>query len=283
MPPQFWKNTGPTSDGTATSEPFTANRRTWATPKSYSFKNSHTPGLTTLDIQVRGLYPEKTRYHGVTVVSNQLMLFAEDFPASPIPLLADAAALRTRATSGPISPESFATLDHDGSWRKTSQGYSQVTLDGSLERFSETWPRAGMTRNGTASRLPPSAPLTNATGCGSWPTPSSRDWKDTPGMAQEAFDRSGAFRNRIDQTARMVYAVERGMWPTPTAITDTGGAAMCKWGGSGARAKLRTMTTSQELNGALNPTWVEWLMGYPLEWTALKDWGTRSFRRLRNG
>lgn len=102
-------------------------------------------------------------------------------------------------------------------------------------------------------------------------------------MAQEAFDRSGAFRNRIDQTARMVYAVERGMWPTPTAITDTGGAAMCKWGGSGARAKLRTMTTSQELNGALNPTWVEWLMGYPLEWTALKDWGTRSFRRLRNG
>jgi hypothetical protein len=24
--------------------------------------------------------------------------------------------------------------------------------------------------------------------------------------------------------------------------------------------------------GQLNPTWVEWLMGYPLEWTGLKDW-----------
>jgi hypothetical protein len=59
------------------------------------------------------------------------------------------------------------------------------------------------------------------------------------------------------------------MWPTPTAVTDTGGSAMCKWGGSGARAKLRAMTSSQELNGALNPTWVELLMGFPPGWTDL--------------
>ena len=42
-----------------------------------------------------------------------------------------------------------------------------------------------------------------------WPTASSRDYKDTPGMAQDAFDKSGKFRNRIDQLARMVY------WMTP--------------------------------------------------------------------
>jgi hypothetical protein len=34
--------------------------------------------------------------------------------------------------------------------------------------------------------------------------------------------------------------------------------------------------------GQLNPTWVEWLMGYPLGWTALEGWGTRSSRSARS-
>lgn len=45
--------------------------------------------------------------------------------------------------------------------------------------------------------------------------------------------------------------------------------ALCKWGGSGARAKLRTMVTPQELNGPLNPAWVERMMGWPDGWTDL--------------
>ena len=34
----------------------------WPTPRSYSFDKSHTPGLTTLDIRVRGLYRKEGRY-----------------------------------------------------------------------------------------------------------------------------------------------------------------------------------------------------------------------------
>ena len=60
-------------------------------------------------------------------------LFAGIFPASRTLSLADVPAPPTTATSGPSSPDSFASLDPDGSWRKTCQGYSQVTLDGSLE------------------------------------------------------------------------------------------------------------------------------------------------------
>jgi hypothetical protein len=30
------------------------------------------------------------------------------------------------------------------------------------------------------------------------------------------------------------------------------------------------MVTPEELNGALNPTWVEWLMGFPLGFTVLE-------------
>jgi hypothetical protein len=34
----------------------------WPTPRSYSFDKSHLPGLTSLDVRVRGLYPDNPRY-----------------------------------------------------------------------------------------------------------------------------------------------------------------------------------------------------------------------------
>ncbi len=39
---------------------------------------------------------------------------------------------------------------------------------------------------------------------------------------------------------------------------------------------------NDQIGGSLNPTWVEWLMGFPLGWTVLKDWATRSSRKSRN-
>jgi hypothetical protein len=60
------------------------------------------------------------------------------------------------------------------------------------------------------------------------------------------------------------------IWPTPTTVTDSGGAALCKWGGSGSREKMKSMTTPEELNGSLNPEFVEYLMGYPIGWSSLK-------------
>jgi hypothetical protein len=73
-------------------------------------------------------------------------------------------------------------------------------------------------------------------------------------------------------------AKESGYWPTPTAMKNTGGAALCKWGGSRARQKLRTMVTSKELNGPLNPEFPSWLMGWPIGWTSLTNLETAKFR-----
>ena len=61
----------------------------------------------------------------------------------------------------------------------------------------------------------------------------------------------------------------RVSYPTPTAITASGGAAMCKWGGAGARRRLHRVLPSNEVNGALNPDWEEWLMGWPVGWSRL--------------
>jgi hypothetical protein len=215
------------------------------------------------------------------------------------------ASMASAQDSGPSLPDSLASYDHaTSSWRT-----SQHCLLGGLDEFSETWPRAGMTRNGTAYPLRPSVPLTGVIASGLWPTPNlpsgGRTLPDgttrtgmTPDGRKKQVDlnqavkrwptprstdwKANGYQQKGDNAWPTLVGAVR-MWPTPTAVTDTGGAAMCKWGGSGARAKLRTMTTAAELNGALNPTWVEWLMGYPLEWTACEAWVTRSSRKSRNG
>jgi DNA (cytosine-5)-methyltransferase 1 len=60
--------------------------------------------------------------------------------------------------------------------------------------------------------------------------------------------------------------VQKIMWPTPTANEDAcgrPGAKMQKMLGNHPEVR-------KPLNGGtLNPTWVEWLMGYPKGWTDL--------------
>jgi hypothetical protein len=207
------------------------------------------------------------------------MLFAADFPAktlvererepgSPVPV----------ADYGQSSRGSLAKFDRATSSWKTLQ----CSLVEGLDVFSETWPRSGMMRNGTAYQLPPLVRLTGGIESGLWPTPVGSVAQD--GEKPETWL---ARRERVKKTANngngmgMPLTIAVQLWPTPTAVTNTGGAAMCKWGGSRSRQKLRQMVSPQELNGALNPRWVEWLMGYPIGWTALPALETPSCRRSR--
>lgn len=137
-------------------------------------------------------------------------------PASPIaPLESDEVPLMS-VIYGPSSGESLANLDPDGCWRKTSQGYSQLTLDGSLEAFSGTWPRSGMVSNGIAYKLPTLAPRISGTGSTSWPTPTVPNGGRSPkgGMSPTGMTPDGKKRQVDLQHA--VRMVEQKMWPTPT-------------------------------------------------------------------
>ncbi len=86
-----------------------------------------------------------------------------------------------------------------------------------------------------------------------WATPSSRDWKDSPEMAQEGFETSGKFRNRIDQLPRQAMFLTSGKTSTSSPVQT-------------------------EKPGALNPDLPRWLMGFPVEWGSCGATAMRSIR-----
>lgn len=109
--------------------------------------------------------------------SPQLTLFAEGSLASQSAPQESERATRMTGGSGQSSSESFAKLGPDGSWLRTCRGYSQLTMDGSSETYSETWPRAGTMQNGIAYRQQPLVPRISGTGSSLWPTPKARDYR----------------------------------------------------------------------------------------------------------
>lgn len=73
---ETWPKAGTMRNGLASLLPMWERRTSasasglWPTPRAYSFGQSHRPGLTSLDIRVRGLYPEKNRYWPTPTAGN---------------------------------------------------------------------------------------------------------------------------------------------------------------------------------------------------------------------
>jgi hypothetical protein len=203
--------------------------------------------------------------------------------------------LESAAAFGQKCAALFAKWSPDSSLWKTVQ----CSLLGDSELFSETWPRWGSMQSGASYlRTIPALP-TCASGSGLWPTPTVHGNHNQPGSSKKAgWGLSSAVKlwptpraTDADKGVRTIEGAKKEMargknvdlgmavklWPTPTAMNFTGGAALCKWGGSGAREKLKTMVTPEEMNGPLNPVWVEWLMGWPTGWTDLKPLAMAKF------
>jgi hypothetical protein len=100
----------------------------------------------------------------------------QGFPASRTHVLVNEKGRKTNDTYGPNFSESFAWLDRTTSSWKTYQVCFQSTGELSSGAFSQTWPQAGMMRNGISYRLPVLAHRTSEEECSLWRTP----------MAQEA-------------------------------------------------------------------------------------------------
>jgi hypothetical protein len=207
------------------------------------------------------------------MTSDQLTLFAEDFPAPIFPsLVRDSASPDPRAAYGRSTPELLAKFDPaTSSWRT-----SQLCLDGALSEFSETWPRSGLMRSGTAYLLPPLVRLTDETGSGSLPTPSATSYGTNHGGGM---GRVGPVRPSLETMAR------KDLWPTPTQAMakDYGPLGSKAWQHNFDRGRLDATAKAYGTKnaGSLNPAWVEFLMGYETGWTVLEASVMQSYPKLR--
>ena len=234
-----------------------------------------------------------------------LTWFLEGFPARIFPLLA---VVPVSVASGPGSGKSlrgsFAKFDRATSSWKTRQ----LSLLGGSIPFSGTWPRWGTMRNGECWERQTWERRTKGTGSGLLPTPLStcgthggpnqRDSSGRPGLQMAAMmwptpnvpnggrrvpdnakinggNTPTAYLNGKKMQVGLEQAVK--WWPTPTKSDGCGGPG-CS--GREGGENLRTAA-----GGQLNPTWVEWLMGWPLGWTDLQPLATDRCQpvRLKHG
>lgn len=195
--------------------------------------------------------------------------------ANLIPLQESVKRLLTIVTSGPRLPVSFARFDRDGSSGRMFAVSSTPNLDGSLVEFSGTWPTWGIALDGACGELPTLERSTSGSESSSWPTPAAM-----VANLNEAIQSVAARRERIKAQKKngngfglqLTTAVK--MWPTPGANEDAAGTP----NGKMQRMLGNHPDVRSTGSGSLNPLWVEWLMGFPPEWTVLEPSETPSSR-----
>lgn len=184
-------------------------------------------------------------------------------------------------------------------WRELSVRYDPATSswkthrclwDEDLSECSLTLPKWGLMRDGVLLERMTLALPTAANAAGLWPTPNVPNGGRSCAHVTDWRGKS-AYHNGKKVQVGLEHAARH--WPTPTAnemrTTDRetliARRERCKEtakNGNGFGLTLgNAMTMAGETGGALNPPWVEWLMGWPLGWTALKPLATDKCRNAQ--
>ena len=180
-----------------------------------------------------------------------------------------------------------ASFDQDSfSWKM-----SQLSLFEGLIEFSWSSLRWGTIVDGRLYQPQRLEPHTYANAGSYLPTPMATDYGTR--------NKNGISKPSLNTMAR------KNLWPTPKANdAEKGGnfdinnsrnglpAAVKRWstpcardwkdnGKSQSSFTRNSQTLLTQAGGKLNPQWVEWLMGYTIDHTALKDWAMLLFRSKR--
>jgi DNA (cytosine-5)-methyltransferase 1 len=183
---------------------------------------------------------------------------------------------------------SFVKYDPDtSSWRT-----HQCSLLGDLDEFLETWPQWGLMRNGECWEQRTLEQTIRGTGYGL--SPNNETFFHTPcttGLDGGSNSRK-ALKKRLlptpdasqrgptkdynpqakSQSGRTLQSFA-AKFPTPQASDNRDRGNMSNPSVQRRVAIGKQISLSQSVHptsGQLNPTWVEWLMGWPLGWTDLK-------------
>ena len=244
-----------------------------------------------------------------------LMSYLAAFPArTSLPQEKEQGLRESEAECGEKWRGWLAKYDPDScSWRT-----AQCSLLEDSNECLETLPRSGMTANGRLWELPMLAHRTSGTESGlleKWSTPTHYEDRtsieqfqkrmELQGRTVEAAELSvqvrmnmaGLWRTSDTGAGGTSGLVKKGkthrengqpiqirlvdqvnnprLWPTPTASN-------AKNNGSASQMRRNTKPLDAEVGGALNPNWVEWLMGWPVGWTDLKPLETDKFQKWQD-
>lgn len=230
-------------------------------------------------------------------------------PANPSPSQASDEEPKTPGTSGPRSSASLGKWDPSScSWRM-----SQAMFDWASTECSVILPKSGSTRSGQLFERPMSELRTDESGCSSWPTAvvgdsrgsarhttstgvmhsgttltdASRQWptpRTITGGAESAERKKELGRTQSGGGDLQSAALN---WPTAGANDWKGTAKVGQRRGQldeaaeqmwhGPQDPTGTGAESPSTSGLrLNPRFVEWLMGFPDEWTVCEHSATLS-------
>lgn len=190
----------------------------------------------------------------------QLMLFPADSPASHFPWLESKREKKTIVTSGRRCSELSESCAHVALSVRTYLESSRLPPG----RWSRIWSVQAITSSCLILRLRLSEHGTGDQGCSSseskklFPTPKASDSKGSGPAGSKSAEHDLARGNlrgvvlHATPCARDYRTGQRERYENPE----------------------RMNALNDQIGGQLNPTWTEWLMGFPIGWTELNASGT---------
>ena len=151
-----------------------------------------------------------------------------------------------------------------------------ATLNSVSTPYSRTWKVKTTPQGRLVFQLLASVPNTKEKESGLWRTPDAYSGGSNLNKIKEALA-EGHLKRKSGHTIQIRLADqvrEPRLWPTPAAHEARLGYQRRDTGKKGTQKSLSTIVIDTEggrekTTGQLNPTWVEWLMGYPTGWTDL--------------
>ena len=150
------------------------------------------------------------------------------------------------------------------------------TLNSVSTPYSRTWKVKTTPQGRLVFQLLASVPNTKEKESGLWRTPDAYSGGSNLNKIKEALA-EGHLKRKSGHTIQIRLADqvrEPRLWPTPAAHEARLGYQRRDTGKKGTQKSLSTIVIDTEggrekTTGQLNPTWVEWLMGYQTGWTDL--------------
>jgi hypothetical protein len=170
----------------------------------------------------------------------QLTFFQEESPAKDSAEQASSSESSTPATSGRTRSGSSKSAARRGSSSKTWTALHRSTIG---ESFCKTLRRQGMMLAGVCSALE------------MWVLPTFASGSGCSQLTQKTFFQPAPWQQE-----------DQGWWPTPCS-RDFRSGNLSPEAYEHARSTRSSLPLPELLGGLLNPTWVEWLMGWPIDWT----------------